>query len=51
MIANISPSEKSILETLNTLRFAQNCKRVKNSVKMNEDMSGSLERMKQEIQR
>lgn len=51
MIANISPSEKSVLETLNTLRFAQNCKKVKNSAKINEDMSGSIERLKQEIMR
>ena len=49
MIANVSPSEKSILETLNTLRFAQNCKKVKNSAKINEDMSGSIEKLKQEI--
>lgn len=42
MIANISPTESSIEETLSTLRYADRAKRIKNQPKINEDPKDTL---------
>jgi endonuclease IV len=42
MIANISPSEASVEETLSTLRYADRAKRIKNKPKINEDPKDTL---------
>jgi len=49
LIANISPASSSFSETLSTLKFAATAKRIKNKASINEDMSGSVEGLKNEI--
>lgn len=49
LIANISPASSSFAETLSTLKFAQRAKQIKNKASINEDSSGSLEGLKNEI--
>ena len=51
MIANVSPSELSFGETLSTLKFAQRAKTIKNSVTVNEDVSGSAAVLQAEVRR
>ena len=51
MIANISPSSDSFGETLSTLKFAQRAKLIKNKAIINEDSSGTVAILKDEIKR
>jgi len=48
MIANISPSETNMQETLSTLKFAQRAKKIENRAELNEDESGSIAALKAE---
>ncbi|KAJ4829159.1 hypothetical protein Tsubulata_032718 [Turnera subulata] len=50
IIANISPSICSSLETLSTLKFAQRAKFIKNNAIINEDASGDVIAMRMQIQ-
>ncbi|KAK7375206.1 hypothetical protein VNO78_35899 [Psophocarpus tetragonolobus] len=50
IIANISPSICSSLETLSTLKFAQRAKFIKNNAIVNEDASGDVLAMRIQIQ-
>jgi len=49
LIANISPASSSFSETLSTLKFAQRAKQIKNKASINEDLTGSVEGLKNEI--
>ncbi|GAB4859030.1 hypothetical protein Ancab_010498 [Ancistrocladus abbreviatus] len=49
IIANVSPSLCSASETLSTLRFAQRAKLIQNNAKVNEDASGDVTALQQEI--
>lgn len=49
IIANISPSVCSSLETLSTLKFAQRAKFIKNNAIVNEDASGDVLAMRMQI--
>ena len=49
LIANISPASSSFSETLSTLEFAQRAKQIKNKASINEDLTGSVEGLKNEI--
>lgn len=51
VIANISPSSHAFQETLSTLKFAKRVKLIKNKVSINEDSTGNLESLKNEIKR
>lgn len=51
MIANISPASNSFNETLSTLKFAQRAKLIKNKAIINEDSSGTVAILKDEIKR
>jgi kinesin family member 15 len=51
MIANVSPCSTSIGETLSTLKFAQRTKLIKNRAVINEDSSGTVSILKDEIKR
>ncbi|KAL3144137.1 hypothetical protein ABBQ32_003927 [Trebouxia sp. C0010 RCD-2024] len=51
MIANISPAQASCAETVSTLRFAREAKRVKNQAVVNEDAVGTNVMLKAELQR
>lgn len=51
MIATISPAEDSAYETLSTLKFAQRAKLIRNNAVINEDMTGSVLVLQEEIQR
>lgn len=51
MIANISPASDSFGETLSTLKFAQRAKLIKNKAIINEDSSGTVAILKDEIKR
>lgn len=51
MIASISPASSTFQETLGTLKFAQRAKQIKNLAVINEETGGSVEVLKQEIQR
>ncbi|VFQ74892.1 unnamed protein product [Cuscuta campestris] len=50
IIANISPSSCSANETLSTLKFAQRAKLIQNNAKVNEDASGDILILQQQIQ-
>ncbi|CAI9119063.1 OLC1v1020726C1 [Oldenlandia corymbosa var. corymbosa] len=50
IIANISPSLCSANETLSTLKFAQRAKLIQNNAKVNEDASGDVMALQQQIQ-
>jgi len=50
-VANIGPGEKHFGETLSTLKFANQCKQIKNKPKVNEDASGSIADLQAEIRR
>ncbi|CAD8171431.1 unnamed protein product [Paramecium octaurelia] len=51
LIANIQQSNLFFQETLSTLLFSRRVKQVKNKARVNEDESGSLESLKNEIKR
>ncbi|CAD8181866.1 unnamed protein product [Paramecium pentaurelia] len=51
LIANIQQSNLFYQETLSTLQFSKRVKQVKNKARVNEDESGSLESLKNEIKR
>lgn len=51
IIANISPAVSSFSETLSTLKFAQRAKLIKNSAVINEDTSGTVLLLKNEVKR
>ncbi|KAL0592091.1 hypothetical protein ABG067_000744 [Albugo candida] len=51
MIATISPTEDSANETLSTLKFAQRAKLIRNQAFINEDTSGDVINLQQEVQR
>ncbi|XP_059280862.1 kinesin-like protein KIN-12C isoform X1 [Lycium ferocissimum] len=51
VIANISPSICSASETLSTLKFAQRAKLIQNNAKINEDASGDVSALQQQIQK
>ena len=48
LVACVSPSSESALETLSTLNFAQRAKRVRNHGAINTDVSGSMDALKKE---
>ncbi|KAK6913625.1 Kinesin motor domain [Dillenia turbinata] len=50
IIANVSPSICSASETLSTLKFAQRAKLIRNNAKVNEDASGDVMALQQQIQ-
>ncbi|GJX38687.1 kinesin-like protein KIN-12D [Tanacetum coccineum] len=49
IIANVSPSMSSAIETLNTLKFAQRAKLIQNNAVINEDASGDVEALQHQI--
>ena len=49
MIATVSPADESGNETLSTLKFAQRAKSVRNEAIINEDISGNVAALQQEI--
>lgn len=49
IVANISPSSVQFSETLSTLKFAQWAKMIKNKAVINEDSSGTVSILKEEI--
>jgi kinesin family member 15 len=51
IIANISPSIINFGETLSTLKFAQRAKLIRNKAVINEDSSGTLVLLKNEIKK
>jgi kinesin family protein 15 len=51
MIANISPSSCSYLETTSTLKFAQRAKMIRNDAVINEDTSANVSQLKCEIRK
>lgn len=51
IIANISPSSVNMGETLSTLEFAKRAKQIKNKAVVNEDSSGTILILKNEIKR
>ena len=51
LIATIQQSNLFYQETLSTLMFSKRVKQVKNKARINEDESGSLESLKNEIKR
>ncbi|KVH96411.1 Kinesin-like, KLP2 [Cynara cardunculus var. scolymus] len=50
IIANVSPSMCAANETLSTLKFAQRAKLIQNDAKVNEDASGDVTALQQQIQ-
>ncbi|KAH7573329.1 hypothetical protein JRO89_XS03G0118600 [Xanthoceras sorbifolium] len=50
IIANVSPSIRSANETLSTLKFAQRAKLIQNNAKVNENASGDITALQQQIQ-
>ncbi|XP_033509839.1 kinesin-like protein KIN-12C isoform X2 [Nicotiana tomentosiformis] len=50
VIATVSPSICSASETLSTLKFAQRAKLIQNNAKINEDASGDVSALQQQIQ-
>ena len=51
IIANITPHAVSMNETISTLEFADRAKQIKNKAIINEESSGTLELLKNEILR
>lgn len=51
MIANIAPTASAKAETTNTLKFAARAKQIKNTARINEDVSMSAVEMSAEIAR
>ncbi|KAJ9546312.1 hypothetical protein OSB04_018855 [Centaurea solstitialis] len=50
IIANVTPSMCAANETLSTLKFAQRAKLIQNDAKVNEDASGDVTALQQQIQ-
>lgn len=51
MIACISPSDRDFVETLNTLKYANRARNIKNKVSVNQDMSSKqLSTLRAEVQ-
>lgn len=50
IIANVSPSFCSATETLSTLKFAQRAKLIQNNAKVNEDASGDVTALQEQVQ-
>ena len=51
IVANISPSRINLGETVSTLEFAKRAKQIKNKAVVNEDSSGSITVLKNEIKK
>eukprot|EP00742_Colponemidia_sp_Colp-10_P012615 GILJ01014198.1.p1 GENE.GILJ01014198.1~~GILJ01014198.1.p1 ORF type:complete len:1605 (+),score=415.17 GILJ01014198.1:599-4816(+) len=51
IVANVSPSSTAFGETLSTLKFAQRAKLIRNKAIINEDTSGAVALLKEEIKR
>ena len=51
IIANISPAYSNLNETFSTLKFAQRAKLIQNKAVINEDSSGTLVLLKNEVQK
>ncbi len=51
LLATVSPATSNSSETLSTLRFADNVKRIKNKAVVNEDVTGDTEALKSEVVR
>lgn len=50
MIANISPSDRDFMETLNTLKYANRARNIKNRVQINQDQSSrTISSLRREI--
>ena len=51
MIACVSPSDRDFVETLNTLKYANRARNIKNKVSVNQDMSSKqLSALRAEVQ-
>lgn len=50
-MANISPCIINIQETLSTLKFVQRAKQIKNNAIINENVSGTLKSLQEEIKK
>lgn len=51
LLATVSPATLNSSETLSTLRFADNVKRIKNKAVVNQDVAGDTEALKSEVVR
>ena len=51
VVANISPSRLNFGETLSTLQFAARAKQIKNKAIINEDTSGAINILRNEVKR
>ncbi|CAB3988874.1 kinesin KIF15 isoform X1 [Paramuricea clavata] len=51
IIANVHPSARCFGETLSTLNFARRAKQIKNKAIVNEDMSGNVSNLQEEIRK
>lgn len=51
MVANISPAQFNVMESLSTLQFAMRAKKVKNNIELNEETNGNIELLKSENKR
>uniref|UniRef100_A0A7M5WTB1 Kinesin motor domain-containing protein n=1 Tax=Clytia hemisphaerica TaxID=252671 RepID=A0A7M5WTB1_9CNID len=51
IIANVHPSSRCFGETLSTLNFARRAKMIKNKAVMNEDVTGNVRELQQEIRK
>ena len=51
LLATVSPAASNSFETLSTLRFADNVKRIKNKAVVNEDASGDAASLRKEVVR
>lgn len=51
IVANVSAASDSFGETLSTLKFAQRAKLIRNKASINEETSGCIDSLKQEIER
>lgn len=51
LVATVSPAAMNVAETLSTLRFADQAKRIKNQAVVNEDTDGDKAALKREIKR
>lgn len=50
MIACVSPSDRDFMETLNTLKYANRARNIKNKVQINQDQSSrTISQLRREI--
>lgn len=50
MIACVSPSDRDFMETLNTLKYANRARNIKNKVQLNQDQSSrTISQLRREI--